>query len=186
MDPFEIIKKYYDPASVAYTFLVEHGKAVAAKSLVIANNLGHLNPDTAFIEEAALLHDIGICMTDEPGLGCHGLHPYICHGYLGRELLEKEGLFRHALVCERHVGAGVGIDDIELHALPLPKRDMLPLSFEEKIICFADKFFSKRKGSLSIEKSTEDVRREMLKYGQTQLRRFDEMYDLLVNNPFQK
>jgi len=53
-----------------------------------------------FIEEAALLHDIGIFNTNLPKIGCYGRHPYISHGYLGRELLENEGLAAHALVCE--------------------------------------------------------------------------------------
>ena len=44
--------------------------------------------------------------------GCYGDKDYICHGYLGRALLEKEGLPAHALVCERHVGVGLSISDI--------------------------------------------------------------------------
>ena len=60
-----------------------------------------------------MLHDIGIFLTHAPQIGCHGDKPYICHGYLGRELLEKEGFPRHAIVCETHVGVGLTIADIE-------------------------------------------------------------------------
>ena len=180
MQPLEIIKKYYRVDSVAYAILVEHSEMVAKKSLEIAHGLKHATPDLAFIEEAAMLHDIGICMTQDPRLGCHGEKDYICHGYLGRELLEREGLYRHALVCERHVGAGLSIEDIREHKLPLPERDMLPLSIEEKIICFADKFFSKRPGKLHEELQPDKVRKQMAGYGRSQLERFEEMFRLFI------
>ena len=41
------------------------------------------------------------------------------------------------------MGAGLSIADIEKHNFPIPKRDMMPTTIEEKIICFADKFFQK-------------------------------------------
>lgn len=178
IDPLKVIGRYYDPASPAYNILVGHSKMVLKKSLETARRVKHLNPDIKFIEEAAMLHDIGIFFTNEPALGCFGEKEYICHGYLGREILEKEGLMRHAFVCERHVGVGLDVSDIERHNLPIPKRDMVPLSIEEKIICYADKFFSKRIGTLNIEKPLEDVRQGILKYGQDKLGRFDEMYRL--------
>jgi len=173
MNPFKIIDKCYEKNSPAYAILVEHSKMVAGKSLEIAARVKHMNPDAAFIEEAAMLHDIGIFMTNEPGIGCYGDKEYICHGYLGRELLEQEGLPRHALVCERHVGVGLSLDDIERQNLEVPRRDMLPLSLEEKIICYADKFFSKRIDQLHVERPVEEVRKRILKFGQDKLDRFD-------------
>ena len=123
--------------------LVRHGRQVAKKALGAAERVVHLNPDMAFVQQAALLHDIGIFLTRAPELGCTGDKPYLCHGVLGRELLEEKGLPRHALVCERHVGTGISADDIRRADLPLPHRDMLPLTLEEELICYADKFFSK-------------------------------------------
>ncbi len=175
IDAIGIIRKYYEPDSPAFPILIAHSSAVAQKALDIAKQLGHMNPDTAFISEAAMLHDIGIFMTNEPGIGCHGRHKYICHGYLGRELLEREGMPRHALVCERHVGVGISIDDIDRKKLPLPRREMLPITLEEKIICFADKFFSKKKDTLGQEKPLEEVKRGIARYGADKLERFDEM-----------
>jgi uncharacterized protein len=175
IDAIEIVRRYYEPGSLAYDILVEHCNAVAKKAVAIAGRLVHESPDLVFIEEAAMLHDIGIFMTDGPGIGCHGDKPYVCHGYLGRELLEREGLPLHALVCERHVGVGISIADIDKQRLPIPRRDMLPASIEEKIICFADKFFSKKKDALGREKTIDEVRRSMEKYGPDKLERFDEM-----------
>jgi uncharacterized protein len=174
MDPIYIIEKYYAPDSQAYFFLVEHGKAVARKALEIAARLGDLHPDLEFIEEAALLHDIGIFSTNLPKIGCFGAHPYISHGYLGRQLLEEEGFAAHALVCERHVGMGLTIADIETNLFPLPKRQMIPVSLEEKIICFADKFYSKDKSTLSVARPVPAVREMARRYGDDKLRQFDE------------
>lgn len=175
LDPLEIIKKYYDPGSAAYHILVEHSRMVTRRSLEVAARVPELRPDPVFIEEAAMLHDIGIFLTDSPEIDCHGDKPYVCHGYLGRELLEGEGLPRHALVCERHVGLGIGIEDIDMLKLPLPRREMQPRSVEERIICFADKFFSKGRGKAGRERSTDEVRRSVGRYGAQYVNRFEEM-----------
>jgi uncharacterized protein len=175
IDPIAIISKYYETGSTAYMILVEHSGAVAQKSIEVARRISYGRPDIEFVEEAAMLHDIGIFMTNVPDIGCHGDKPYICHGYIGRELLEKEGLPKHALVCERHVGVGITVEDIERAGLPLPRRDMLPLTIEEKIICYADKFFSKRPDSLGKENLLEEVRNHIARYGRDKLKSFDRM-----------
>lgn len=172
MDTIEIINKYYEPGSKAWFILTEHSKAVRDYSLKISQNHPELNADEQFIDEAAMLHDIGMFYTNAPDLHCFGDKPYICHGYLGRELLEKEGLQRHALVCERHTGAGLSLEEIVKQNLPIPHRDMLPVSIEEQIICFADKFFRKSK-DLTESQSNDKVRKNLLKYGKIQLNRFD-------------
>ncbi len=144
MDPLALIEIYYPRDSSLYKTLVEHSCQVTEKSLEIARNLDHLAIDLEFIEAAAMLHDIGIFMTRAPSLGCTGEFPYICHGYLGRQLLDDLGLDPAlGLVAERHTGAGITLENIVQANLPLPKRDMVPLSLEEKIICCADKYFSK-------------------------------------------
>lgn len=144
MNPLEIIEKHYPPGSDVHRILVDHSQKVADKALEIAHGLPHLNPDLDFIEKAAMLHDIGICLTKSKAIGCKGKLPYICHGCLGRELLDREGLDpAFGRVAERHTGAGISLTNIIKHDLPLPKRDMVPVTIEEKIICCADKFFSK-------------------------------------------
>ena len=173
MDPISIIQKYYKLGSRPYNFLVVHSKIVMEKSLEIAKKNEDKSPDLKFIEEAAMLHDIGIFEVSAPEIGCIGKRPYVCHGYLGRKILEKENLPRHALVCERHVGAGISKKDIEEEHLPLPKRDMLPVSIEEQIICFADKFYSKIEDALPKEKLVEEIIKELSKYGEEKVERFN-------------
>ena len=125
-----------------------------------------------------MLHDIAIFLTNTPELGCTGKYPYVCHGYLGREILVTKGLFRHALVCERHVGVGITAAEIRRHELPLPKRDMIPISIEEQIICFADKFFSKNGDRAITEKSIEDILRTIEQYGPDKLATFQSWIQL--------
>ncbi len=181
MDPLKIIQKFYKVDTNLYNILILHSKAVALKSLDIAKRVSHLNPDLKFIEEAAMLHDIGIFLTNDPEIECFGDKPYICHGYLGSEILKKEGFPRHALVCERHTGMGISIQEIKNNNLPLPERDMLPISIEEKIICFADKFFSKDEEFLTKEKSVNQIRKDCLKFGEDKLKRFNEWLEEFNN-----
>ena len=180
MNPVDIIDKYYTSDSRAYEILIQHGKQVAKKAFNAAKKVPQLNPDLDFIKEAAMLHDIGMVLTNATELGCKGKKPYICHGYLGREILEKIGLPRHALVCERHVGVGITIEDIKNYDLPLPKRNMLPVSIEEQIICFADKFFSKNCDSLKKEKSVEDIKQYLKPYGLEKVKKFQSWVDLFI------
>ncbi len=172
MNPFEIINKYYQENTDLYNILVEHSKDVADKSLSIVRNHPEFNIDENFVYEAAMLHDIGIFMTDSSDIECYGDKPYICHGYLGSDLVKKEGFPLHALVCERHTGVGLSLEYIISKNLPLPHRDMQPVSLEEQIICFADKFFSKTR--LGKEKSVDKIRSGLSKYGQHCVDRFDE------------
>jgi uncharacterized protein len=174
MDVISLIKKYYPSDSQAYPLLLEHSRLVTEKALQVAGRVRSLGPDLIFIEEASMLHDIGIFLTNAPHIGCYGDKPYICHGYLGREILDKEGLPQHAIVCERHVGTGLTVTDIESGNLPLPRRAMSPLTLEEKIICFADKFYSKVKDNIGNAKPVSQIRKELTRYGESKLRQFDE------------
>ncbi len=159
----KIIGKFYDPDSKACKILADHGARVSEKALRVAENLGLPSPDRDFVQEASMLHDIGMIHTDVPRLGCHGNHPYIAHGILGRLMLEKIGLPRHALVCERHIGVGISAGDVVMQKLPIPVRDMLPTTLEEKIVCYADKFFSKN--GLAREKTPDEILRSLGRFG---------------------
>jgi uncharacterized protein len=178
MVPIEIIKKYYQEETELYRILLEHSFSVVEKSLSIAQMHPEMNLDKAFIYEAAMLHDIGIFKTDADDVLCYGEFPYVCHGYLGGELLIEEGLPRHALVCERHTGTGLSLETIIRDNLPVPKRDMLPESLEEQLICFADKFFSKL--HLQKEKSIDKIRKSLSKHGEDSVRKFDSWCKLFL------
>lgn len=175
IDYNEIIDKYYAAAPELRHILVVHSRKVAEKALECISKR-NLDADVRFIEEAAMLHDIGIILCDAPDIECYGNLPYICHGIAGAEILRRENLPRHALVCERHTGAGLSKDDIIQQNLPLPHADFLPLSTEEKLICYADKFYSKS-GDITLEKPIEKVIRSMERHGTDTLKRFMSLHE---------
>lgn len=178
MSPINLIDKYYPEANELKITLVSHSISVAAKALQIADRHPEFSLDKMFIYEAAMLHDIGIFLTNAPDIHCLGDKPYICHGYLGAELVRADGFPRHALVCERHTGAGLSLEAIVSQNLPVPHQEMVPVSMEEQVICFADKFFSKT--HLAKEKSVEKARKSLEKYGEEGVKRFDRWCELFM------
>lgn len=176
MDYQVIIDKYYKENNALRDILLTHSRAVADKALKIAYAHSELNIDKQFVEEAAMLHDIGVFRCDAPGIECHGTEPYICHGHIGAMLLREEGFPKHACVCERHTGAGLTLDEIVSRNLPLPHRSFLPETTEEILICYADKFFSKTHPDR--EKTIEQAERSLMKFGEEGLQRFREWHKL--------
>lgn len=172
MNPYDIIDKYYSDNAELRDLLVTHSELVTAKALKAAGMHPELGVDVQFVKEAGMLHDIGIFLTDAPGIHCHGKEPYLCHGILGAELMRKENYPRHARVCERHTGAGLTAEEIEKQNLPLPHKDFLPESIEEKLICYADKFYSKTHPTA--EKTVEQARASLRKFGGEGAARFEE------------
>lgn len=181
MTAIEIIRKYYPENNQLLSLLMTHSKSVAKKAIEIARNLNDPDIDFELLTEGAMLHDIGIFRCKAPGIFCYGERPYICHGIEGAEILRKEGLPRHALICERHTGSGLTAKEIEEANLPLPHRDMLPLSIEEKIICVADKFYSKGTDPKR-EKSLMQIASEMAMHGKEALNRWIALRDEILRN----
>ena len=171
-----IIDKYYADDNQLRHILLTHSRAVADFALRVADRHPELHIDRQFVEEAAMLHDIGIFRCDAPGICCQGTEPYICHGRIGALLLREEGYPRHARVCERHTGAGLTLDDIVTQQLPLPHQSFLPETIEERLICYADKFFSKTR--LDREKTFEQAVGSLMKFGAAGVDRFRQWHQI--------
>ena len=166
--------KFYPKEQKLRQLLLTHSTMVAEEALEAVGRHPelHLDADSLeFIREAAMLHDIGIAQCDAPSIYCKGTEPYIRHGVIGRQILEEAGLPRHALVCERHTGSGITAEVIRVRYMPLPCRDMLPISIEEKAICYADKFYSKS-GDPTRRKSLARAIASIAKFGRKPLERF--------------
>ena len=172
----QIIDKYYPANNPLKEILMVHSRKVSDKALAVAAKHPELQLDVEFLEEAAMLHDLGIFQTDAAGIQCFGKEPYICHGVLGAEILRTEGWERHARVCERHTGAGLTLKQIEEQNLPVPHRDLMPETLEEKVICYADKFFSKTHPE--VEKTFEQAVRSLRKFGPEGVARFEDWHRL--------
>lgn len=172
-DISSVFRKYYPEGNPLSRLVWQHSEQVALLADHIASIHPELSIERRFLYEAAMLHDIGVFRTYAPAILCTGSENYMRHGIIGAEILRTEGLPRHALVCERHIGVGLTADDILRQQLPLPHRDMLPVTIEEKLVCYADNFFSK--SHPGEKKSFEAVRQACSRYGAENLKRFDEM-----------
>lgn len=172
-----LLTKYCAGNAELLHILLTHSRQVADRALSILEahpewiKSGEIDP--VFIEEAAMLHDIGVVLCDAPRIHCMGKHAYIEHGYLGAEILRQEGLPKHAAVAERHTGTGISYEQIIREQLPIPLQDYTPRTLEERLICYADKFYSKTK--LGEDKPMSKIRQHMWKYGSDSVRRFDEL-----------
>lgn len=125
-----LLKKYAG-SEENFKGVLKHSKAVQKLALDIGRKVKDVDLD--FIKTASLLHDIGRFRYGP------GNKDSVRHGIAGAEILRKEGLPEHALVAERHLGAGISKEDIIEQGLELPLKDYLPVSKEEKIITYADK-----------------------------------------------
>ena len=173
MDPKALLKKYFESNDQGFEIVYRHSRNVADKALDIGTKAELPQAELDFIEEAALLHDIGVSRIYAPKLNCFGKAPYIWHGVIGRDILDAEGLPRHAMVCERHIGVGLTAADIVAQKLRLPVREMSPVTTSERIVALADLFFSKKGGELDLEKSTQQVRCDLLRFGEEKVQIFE-------------
>lgn len=183
LDPYNILRHFYPDDTPLRRVLLKHSEQVREKALEILEKSA-LSLDSGLVSTGALLHDVGILRCHAPSIFCTGTEPYIAHGTIGGAMLRTYGkehdldLEVFARICERHTGAGLTSEEILAQKLPLPAKDLLPETLEEKLICFADKFYSKS-GSME-EKPFEKVRRSLEKFGPDTLARFDEMTRLFL------
>lgn len=163
LSPLDIIDKYYADNEPLRQLLIKHSTQVTNRALDIARRRPELSVDVSFVACAAMLHDVGIFLTNAPAIHCHGAEPYLLHGYLGARLMREEGSEAVARVCERHTGTGLTAATIDALHLPLPIADYRPETTEEQLICYADKFYSK--SHPDHERSVEQTARSLEKFG---------------------
>ncbi|MDO8124781.1 MAG: HDIG domain-containing protein [Candidatus Hermodarchaeota archaeon] len=111
--------------------IIRHSEATKQKAVQIAHLIAPKESvNIQLIELGALLHDIGRTRTHD-----------ITHGYVGGQLLHQNGYPSSVVkIVERHVLGGFTPQEAPL--VGLPKRDFVPHSWEEIIVCVADKLGS--------------------------------------------
>jgi uncharacterized protein len=167
----ELLRKYA-ATEESYNIVARHSLEVLAKAVDIIAKKGLCGEvDLDLVISGALLHDIGTL----PFLEARDMPGYIRHGVMGAEILDGEGLVREALIAKRHTGSGLTKEEIVENGWDLPHEDLLPLTLEEKLICYADKFSSKKPGKVD---TLQTIIREFESYGPEPLRRFMELKDM--------
>ncbi|MFA6815207.1 MAG: HD domain-containing protein [Lentisphaeria bacterium] len=183
-EALQILYSFYPKDTPLRRLLLKHSGQVRTKALAILKNpeCAKLQVDAQLVSSGAILHDIGIGKCHAPSILCVGTEPYLAHGIIGAKMLREYAqahsmdLAPYARICERHTGVGITAEEIRMRGLPLPERDYLPESPEEKLICLADTFFSKS-GDMK-EKSVNKIRCSMEKFGEDTVVQFDKMCNL--------
>lgn len=199
MDYLALLHRYYPEDNALRRMLLHHSHQVCARALKIVDRHPELGAYRQLVEAGSMLHDIGIFLTDAPGIHCHGTAHYILHGSLGAQLLRNEAEqlkeeqlqaeqlkeeqlqteqlkeelhFYEALarICERHTGTGLTRQTIIERGLPDPQQDLLPETIEEQIICYADKFYSK--SHLERERTIAQTLQSLEKFGDEGVEKF--------------
>lgn len=179
MNPLDIITYFYPDDTKQRKLLIRHSEQVRDKALQIAKYHKKMALDKEILINGAMLHDIGIGKCNAPDICCEGEEHYLRHGILGAEMLREYGKMNgldlevYARICERHTGSGLTAEEIRINKLPLPERDFLPETPEEKLICLADKFYSK--SGTGKEKKLKNILRSMERFGEGPLNRFRAM-----------
>lgn len=161
----EIYDLYYPADDALRQLLWRHSQDVARVALEVADSHPELSLNRSILLDGALLHDIGICRCDAPGIHCHGSESYMQHGPLGAAMLRSlpdadartEMLAR---ICERHTGTG------------LPGYE--PETLEEQVVCYADKFFSKSHPER--QRNAEQTAAMLSRFGDASVERFMEWH----------
>ena len=187
LDYNKIIDHYYkeEENKELRNILIVHSQMVRDLALRCCDAHPELHLDRDLVEAASMLHDIGIIRTDADGIHCFGTEHYLRHGRIGALMLREdanifgyteEEIEPYARICERHTGAGLTRQQIEERDLPLPHQDFLPETMEEKLVCYADKFYSKT--HLEYFKPYEKVVRSLEKFGEDGVKRFEQWHRL--------
>jgi uncharacterized protein len=142
VDEIRALHEKYAPTQRAFELVHTHCEIVWS----IAQNLicrAALQVDLELVRVGCLLHDIGVYhLYDAQGRIDH--KGYVRHGVLGHEILSNENFpERICRFCSCHTGVGLTKQDVISQGLPLPPRDYLPETAEERLVMYADKFHSK-------------------------------------------
>lgn len=184
MDPNAVFRAFYPDDTPLRRKLLNHSSQVRDEALRIAATpaCAGMPLDLDLVSAGAWLHDIGVCRCNAPDIFCTGTQPYIRHGIIGADMLREFGALHGldlepcARICERHTGSGLTAVEISIRRIPLPVRDYLPETLEEKLVCLADKFYSK--SGDGHRKGIDAVRRSQFRFGDAALRRLDALLAL--------
>ncbi len=168
----ELLHRKYAPSDVAFNEIWQHCLIVKEIALWCIDN-SSLQVNTEEVVAGCLLHDIGVYKLYGQNGELDGKN-YVTHGYLGYELLKREGLDEGLCrFAARHTGVGISAEDVQEDRLPMPIMDYFAETEEERLAMYADKFHSKYP---SVFNSAEWYAKFLRgKHGDAKARRFESM-----------
>jgi uncharacterized protein len=141
----ERLHRKYAPNQQVYDLVYGHCQIVAEMALWCAENVTDTDIDKQLLETAALLHDVGsYAFFDDNGKGLNSrLYPQ--HAILGAKILTDEGIDeRITSIIATHVLLGLTKKEIIDKPWPLPEHNYEPQNIEGELLCYADRFHSKK------------------------------------------
>ena len=168
----EELHRKYAPNEKVYQLVYGHCQVVNEIGQWCAANIGDSEQvDIDLLANAALLHDIGtyILFDAEGNVANEKLYPL--HAILGAKIVADEGLDpRVAEIIETHVLLGLSKQEILARPWSLPARDYIPQTIEGELLCYADRFHSKK----PIFNAYEAFLKRLMEDLPTQAERFEE------------
>lgn len=140
----EALHRRYAPSDLVLDLVLTHGRIVADIAAGCADR-GDEPVDRALLRATCLLHDLGTypLYSSDGRLGNHAAYPL--HALIGSTLLREEGVDERVSAAVRtHVLMGLSAQDIRDAGFLLPVRDYPPQGIVAELLCYADRFHSKK------------------------------------------
>ena len=140
------LHKKYAPSDDVFELVYTHCKIVYEIAKQIVDNRS-LEVDEELLQASCLLHDIGayVFIVEYGKTTSRRLYPL--HSLIGAQIIREEGLdSRVAAAVRTHNQLGLSKQEIEqsIDKYILPAIDQLPASVEAELLCYADRFHSKK------------------------------------------
>lgn len=140
----EKIHRRYAQNDKVFHLIYEHCQIVAEIALWCVKEK-QLKVNTDILEAGCLLHDIGTYALFDPNGRDNNEHNYKQHAIFGAALVLEEGLDpRIADIIRTHVLMGLTKKEIIANNFGMPQKDYEPATIEGRLLCYADRFHSKR------------------------------------------
>lgn len=178
-DMLYTLHKKYAPDKESLDLVWSHSLIVAKIAEQVMKNHPKLDVDKDLVLTGCLLHDIGVYFVEpcncHPELRKGNEEPYVTHGVIGADIVRREKFPEEvAKIIERHIGVGISKKQIIERNIPLPHKDFVPETGEEKLVGYADNFHSKRPKFNRYE----EIKKRLAQYGEENVKKLEEMKEM--------
>jgi uncharacterized protein len=139
----ETLHKKYAPNDRLFDLVFTHCKIVRDIAVQIAIDK-KLSVNEELLITGALLHDIGTYAFIEQ-FEKTGESKYYQHAVAGYQIVKNEGVPEDVCkIVQHHMRLGLTKEQIKYESLDIPLEDYSPVTTEEEVVMYADKFHSKK------------------------------------------
>ena len=143
-EEIEQLHKRYAQSDIVFNLVYGHCQIVAEIALWCVKEK-QLEINVEILEAGCLLHDIGTYAIFDADGKDNNEHNYKQHAIFGAALALEEGFDeRIADMIRTHVLMGLTKEEIVHNGFGMPQKNYEPTSIEGRLLCYADRFHSKR------------------------------------------